>query len=419
MRSNYNPRTSVKYADQDELFREYDASMGRHHDVKIYDSPREFYEATPNYGMYYHYNYPFLVGEVGNGESKGPDSQPASEPTEVSDYFTTLYWLNAFTALVHLCSFVAITILSSNSESSGNELRGDITVSATCWTLPNGSGQSTDGSQMPITFGNEPQAVWDRKEYLRVLVLAFFMLSFVFQSYHVVFPAKYKQLLQDNGVQVVRYCEYSLSASVMLVAICVNVFLSDFYTHVMVFVCSFLCMQLGLGADLARVGWYKAAASNVPPTEKQSNVLDDTKKGLRLLTFFLHSLGWLAILIPYCVFWVHYGITSNLNWDCLGHVKFLIESNEVGEGVEASVPWFVTLILFAQFFLFFSFGLVQLVQIMIQDYDLQHEEKFDPDTIEKRHRMQGYWTELSFVCLSLIAKSLLGWVIASQVLIAG
>jgi hypothetical protein len=117
------------------------------------------------------------------------------------------------------------------------------------------------------------------------------------------------------------------------------------------------------------------------------------------LMWGLHFMGWVAIMVPYlAVFMVAYFNTGYRGWDCL---------KNVGDDTEM-VPWPITLIIISQFFLFSSFGVVQVVQFYVSWDD-------GPRTAEVRKKI-GISTEMAFIILSLTAKSLLGWVAATQII---
>lgn len=304
--------------------------------------------------------------------------------------FESLYVWNIVAVLGHFGSFLAIAMQFAQINREDVMLDGDITVDSVCW-----SGSAVENT---LQFHNEPQGVWDRRTYLFYLVEAFFLLSASFQSYHVVNKEHYRAVVENNLVQSVRYWEYSLSASCMFVAISVVLFVNSFYFHVLIFVCSFCCMQFGLVADHIRVLTTKLIKSG-------AIMLSDDSAYLFHITNYAHAVGWIPVLLPYSVLVVHYYFTSTLDWQCLANTP----------NVE-TVPWFVTLIVFSQFFLFCSFGFVQILQ-------LRSEHKLPSQILTKEGASNvianiGMAAEWRFIFLSLTAKLLLGWLIAAQVLFA-
>ena len=330
-----------------------------------------------------------------NGGTLLQKPNPSNEVQQVSTIsrkykFESLYVWNIVAVLGHFGSFLAIAMQFAQINREDVMLDGDITVDSVCW-----SGSAAENT---LQFHNEPQGVWDRRTYLFYLVEAFFLLSASFQSYHVVNKEHYRAVVENNLVQSVRYWEYSLSASCMFVAISVVLFVNSFYFHVLIFVCSFCCMQFGLVADHIRVLTTKLIKSG-------AIMLSDDSAYLFHITNYAHAVGWIPVLLPYSVLVVHYYFTSTLDWQCLANTP----------NVE-TVPWFVTLIVFSQFFLFCSFGFVQILQ-------LRSEHKLPSQILTKEEASNvianiGMAAEWRFIFLSLTAKLLLGWLIAAQVLFA-
>jgi hypothetical protein len=122
---------------------------------------------------------------------------------------------------------------------------------------------------------------------------------------------------------------------------------------------------------------------------------------VRKLKWFTHALSWVAIMVPYlCVFFVVYMFTANNEWTCLSGMT---------NGPE--MPGWVHGIVVGQFILFSIFGLVQVTQFCSNTRpDGGFEEA------EKRIEVVGIRTEYRFVLLSLIAKTMLGWLIAYNVI---
>lgn len=83
------------------------------------------------------------------------------------------------------------------------------------------------------------------------LVCAFSVLSALWQGYWAVDMRMYVGILAYGGVNAARYVEYSVSASVMLVLIALEVGLWDWGLLVGVATSSFACMIFGLLADIS------------------------------------------------------------------------------------------------------------------------------------------------------------------------
>jgi hypothetical protein len=324
----------------------------------------------------------------------------------------TIYYLNLITATAHLISGVTILLIARGLDPSPESGSSMETISpylpAVCFEA------AREGGGRP-EFNMQPESVVETRGYLTTLVVAFFYLSAGFQYAQSWEKDKYLTRVKSNDVNICRYVEYSLSASVMMVLIGMVVGVYDIFTHILVFTCTFLCMILGLVADFLRVmhGNMKEANRNQrsntglaqEETKKlidgypnpDSTHIEECIKHTELLMWGVHFLGWIAIMVPYlAVFMVAYFRTANRSWECLQDL-----------GPEApDIPWFVTPIILSQFLLFSVFGIVQTVQFYKSGKEHPEVEKI------------GIYTELAFILLSLIAKSVLGWLAATQIIFA-
>ena len=320
--------------------------------------------------------------------------------------FEFLYYLNFITAFVHLLSAMIILIMSLDLEPAihplkegGNSVIGPY-LAAVCYTGTN----ETSSNQTRPHFHTEPEQAFDLRIYFAVLVTIFFFLSAIFQAGQGFFKEDYKERVETNGVNYVRYIEYSLSASVMMIAIASSLMIWDIYTHILIFTCTLLCMMLGLVADFVRVLEYNITRHLTERQGYWSECLTD----LARLKWFTHYLGWIGILSPYLlVFLIAYVRSVSRSSNCLQAVD-----DSVG-----NVPTFVHFLLFFQFYLFSSFGFVQVIQFAYDPmYMTLYPEPNGEDPYDKELKRVGIATEFCFVILSLIAKSILGWMIAANIL---
>jgi hypothetical protein len=178
---------------------------------------------------------------------------------------------------------------------------------------------------------------------VRYLIAAFFTLSGLCQA-----AAGWFDLLDSA---LLRFGEYAITASCMLMAIAVEAGVDDIYTLQAMFVLTFTTMLLGILAD------------DAPP----------------LPATLAHLGGWLTFLSAY------------------GPIldAFLQSSSRS----TASAPGFVHVIVFVQFALFGCFGLVQAHQLFWPALD-------DEEPGQR---------SLHYIVLSLTAKSLLAWLILSPI----
>ncbi len=194
------------------------------------------------------------------------------------------------------------------------------------------------------------------------LVAGFAVLSCVFQSYWVFNYDQYLRLLQYGGVNTIRYYEYSISASLMLVLIAVQVGLWDWCVLVGMCACTFACMMFGLLAE----------TSLYVPREYLQKFHGDWM--LRRPWWLAHACGWVTMMVP---FWVIVAAT-----------------------VEAHPKAFVYAIVGTETVLFGLFGLTQAAYIYWYDGSSRQQAA----------------TELAYIVQSLASKSLLILLVYSMVL---
>jgi hypothetical protein len=151
-----------------------------------------------------------------------------------------------------------------------------------------------------------------------------------------------------------RFIEYSLSASVMLVVIAVQVGIWDWRTLFCISFLSSVCMLCGIISE-SEIQWQNRNS---------------------LTVFAIGSLALVAAWTP--IITTYYDAMSNAS-------KFGRE-----------VPVWITAILAVEFFLFSSFGILQFLQILF----LMRSDK----------------VLIPYTFLSILSKSVLGWVVVSQVL---
>lgn len=159
----------------------------------------------------------------------------------------------------------------------------------------------------------------------------------------------------ERGARL-RLVEYSISASLMTLAIAVEAGINDVYTLVCIFVLMSSCMLNGLIADLV-------SKSSLP------------------LAWFSHVIGWITCLAAYApIIAVFYDSVKQS---------------------DVRPPEFVFWLVWNEFFLFCGFGLIQTWYL----YKLKNKPS--------RLRVN---TELSFIAFSFVAKTFLVWIVLGPVL---
>lgn len=304
-------------------------------------------------------------------------------------------WVTCF---LHFSATIVIICFYATQKTSTPTSR--VQRAAICWS-PN----------MTITnhIDSNPSSGMDRIDSIAVLIASFFALSFLFQFW-AVSRADYGKNIQLNRPQFIRYIEYSVSASLMMISIFMSFGLLDSYLHVCVFFLTFLCMIMGLAADVVR-----------DMVSSKSLVDESTARQLRTVVWSLHYISWVPMLVPWFILVT---AVSDIGGSVFGDTCHAIDNTIKPD--DGKLPDFVLAIVTVEWFLFAIFGVVQRQQFSDQfnfslfSYEngvvrnplfLRLNPKYDAETT-------GFYTEFRFLTLSLISKYTLGMLIFAQVLIA-
>ena len=366
----------------------------------------------------------FLAGvSNSSGEQPNEGQQPDSEgqslltaneklntKTKSWEWAITTTWLERIawgTAVFHAVSGVAVFDLWIRNRNSDRPT-SQIQRTAVCWS-----------SNMTMTnhIDTEHSFLLNRIDSIALLIVAFFLLSAVGQA--AACSGDYVNKIKLNSPQKYRYYEYSVSASLMMISIFMSFGLLDMYLHLCVFFLTFLCMIMGYFADFIR--------------DLASSQSDNS---LRSLVVYLHYISWVPMLVPWLILFISVmDLDGNVFSDSCTDIKFtpaevetLTMPEQTPTELEANLPWFVWVVLFAEVFLFSMFGAVQQWQfsqefhfnkyMFSRESFLVKNTKFLDKKTEYNVERTGMVTEALFLFLSLTAKLLLGWVIYSQVLVA-
>lgn len=351
---------------------------------------------APNYAM-----PPQDVAPITPGYEKprSPIEETFRQLIGIGITFKVIYGLNFFTAALHATSATIIALVYMGNPNSAVPETSAFTspyLPAVCFTPTQAGVVVADTRYRPGFHVNLEEFV-GLKTYLAFIVVFFFAFSAAFQVAQGAMKGKYMDRVVNNRVNLLRYVEYSLSASLMMVAIACVLMIYDFFTHILIFTLTFLCMHIGLVADFIRVlqdSLTKISEATDDGAQMQVEIRpSDCIKDLGKLKWFTHWLGWIAIMVPYvAVFFLNYFREVLMSADCMQDLP-------IGTTVP-SLPLVVHIIVIVQFLLFSVFGFVQYRQFSRKD---------SPEKI-------GLATEHSFIILSLVSKSILGWLIAFNVL---
>ena len=168
--------------------------------------------------------------------------------------------------------------------------------------------------------------------------------------------------------QVLRWAEYSISASLMLLIIAITSGVAHVYMLIFIFALSFATMTYGHVAEELHGRPEQASGQERPKRWKQPR---------RLLRLYPNLLGW----VPFGAIWA-----------------VLLHSFHANTGDGGGPPTFVYVIVYGQFVAFLTFCVTQLALL-----------------IPRGGAAYYYWGEVSYLVLSFVSKGLLGGTLLSSV----
>lgn len=220
------------------------------------------------------------------------------------------------------------------------------------------------------------------------------------------------QMLSFN---VLRFFEYSVSGSLVLMIIALVSGINDVELLMSIYLLAFCCMIFGLVAEYSMRGYtvlnqlqkYAFGSSTTANTMESTfnYILGIMENQLRVVSYVSHAVAWVCILVPWYIIYMHYqgwwdqckttATTSTSSTSALSTGGRITSSNNKQQRT-TEPPAFVQAVIWIQMLLYASFGLVQLVQ-----YWFPHKRRF---------------AEVIYIMLSLTAKFLLGAILAANVL---
>lgn len=243
---------------------------------------------------------------------------------------------------------------------------------------------------------------------IRYIIFSFFLLSGLFQLADGALGSYSGEALLTKP-RVLRFVEYSFSASIMILAIAVQTGITDIYVLCCIFTLIFTTNILGFIAEIVYCCY---------------EILGQSKK--------VDSI----VPIPFAWWWT---VPHFLGWiTCLvGYAPLLDSYLQSTQCSDRSPPGFVHVIIFLEFVLFSSFGFVQLYSLYYRT-----EISLRPNGLAKNSWSQQRYTGLggsgaehsdgtftpttsstiaeqadfAYIILSFVAKTLLAWLILSPVI---
>lgn len=305
--------------------------------------------------------------------------------------------LNAAAAALHLLQAIAVAVITAavieprTSPALFARGRFDVSRGARVLVRKTEETYAAPGLSATARFeqGFRTQPVPSGFVHVPAIIAVFFFLSAAFQGA--------ASVLNRGRSGVYRFVEYSLTASMMVLAIAVEAGISDVYTLECMFVLTWVTQLIGIVAE-------RAQALGEP-------------------WFWIHVTAWVTCIAAYAPI-----------LDC-----YLLSVNRS----EVRPPDFVSAIVFLEFVLFVCFGFVQTYVLFAKASateareSAQSEEmaaffasdnRFDAlsATVSRRgmpsHRKTAAHdaiddaAECAYIVLSLVAKTLLGWIIMGPVM---
>lgn len=345
---------------------------------------------------------PVLEGEDGS-ENKGILSGSQEGPPQDDKPTCEAYVVINFLAIAgHLGNFIAMWIIYNEKD----PLKITYTENVITWEQKAANTTCSEASRQLNTTNNGefcigPQThTFDCGDELCYydygwMIIAFHMLSFVFQLGAAMTDLckngccgyKYSKQVED-GKNPLRFIEYSISASIMLMVIAMINGIIDVHLLACIAVLTASCQLCGLVVEY----------------------LDDEKQ--LVLKWISHLNGWITFCTAYwCIARAYFGSV---------------------EYSDASPPDFVVVIVLALFLLYASFGFVQLVELMWMtpvcnrccDIECCKTDSTICPSLCPAFRSKAdkkcnpRYKEIVFVTLSLGAKLTLGWILFANIIMS-
>jgi hypothetical protein len=219
----------------------------------------------------------------------------------------------------------------------------------------------------------------------RIMIIVFFGLSGLFQLWGSMDKRLYYQPLRDGCNHISHFVEYSISASLMVLAISVQLGVTDFYSLIGAVSNTWCCMMFGLLAELLHQEevYFDPAFRRTVPVDYL---------GVRIPYYLIaHFAGWVAMMAALTI-----AISNLINFEACIERQMTDTFWIVGQ-----VAAYFEIILFA------SFGCVQSVGLFMKPgRPSRHDEDADSLNLDR-----VWWSsviEFAFIFLSLTAKMGLG-----------
>jgi hypothetical protein len=337
------------------------------------------------------------------------------------DRYNELMDQNILLACLHFCQAIASGAMLRGKEGTLTEGRV-LTTPQTCWNHELDTTLQADGFSMEESDWTFYSVNVEGRTHVNSLIgwsiVGFFFLSSAFQVIISWRAVAFRDFLWFDAVQVNRYVEYTLSASLMIIATLAAFGITDEIILTFAFYITAGCMLAGLLADkfshmdtqLRNVGFDSAAAI----TDNFSHM------NMRRWAVGCHVLSW----VYFAVVW------NLLRWYL--YTRTLLDGNT--RDAQCNVPvdssmwtlpadmtWALQLIFWGQLLFWAAFGVVQVRQFVKRGTlaDLLPATAYRAELYKQGdHRWHtAVQAEQSFVWLSIGAKTILAWLLLTRVLV--
>jgi hypothetical protein len=224
------------------------------------------------------------------------------------------------------------------------------------------------------------QMVYYNQEYsisTPIMIMCFFILSWAFQILNGIYLRTY-----NTGPYFLQYVEYSISASLTIVIMAVNVGIQDLLTIIMIFALFFGMNIFGAVAEIMM-----HMAENAGGKNHEMYIFD-----LRTMWIIPHVSGWVLFFFAW--------------------TPIIIKFTKTSMCVDPAVPSFITAAVAMESFFYFSFGILQLAILIMRTLILYRPNA--KDTAETTKEIKNY-LNWGTVILSFFAKTFLAWILMGPV----
>ena len=343
------------------------------------------------------------------GQPEQPEHVDIQEP---STYLKVIFWINILAILVHFILFCVVAsrdaspvLITHVSYQVWRNVTNTSFVSDTCSNHNNQLVETWDDMQL------HPVLTESGGVNVKTFALLWFLCSMLFPLFEGLYVAYFKgyktadglccgwmtaydQWLRTAPVLHFRYFEYTVSATLMIIALYALTGIRDVYTLVFVGVLNAMCMLFGELADcLRRVEHQIYIAPKQNGNDAMYTLIGEfvEKHKVWVYKYVLHSFGWVHVIFYWTVLLVHLNISKNNAWPCSHYSE--------------AMPDFVFVIFIASLTVFTSFGFVQLYAFIRIGMQPQNFHKISMQTL------------LAYTLLSLTGKTLMGGILLSTIIV--